>query len=787
MGCGKAAKRVAFSLIPLIVLIGICEMGLRVGGLDRSPIPSSDFVGGKYGIAQADEDLFWSLPPAITRQWGEITVTTNHLGLRSPEIGEKRPGEFRILCLGESSTFGVKVENNQTYSSLLQTRLNDYYHTKRFTVINAGVSAYSSFQSLTYLKLRGLKLKPDLVLWYHEINDFFPTAVRDSHNNVIGMSMTDKEYYESRRQGLHRKLLAWSATYRFLAFQYAYYQITHFKKDETKAPAPWLRLGGFDGVRPDLNYPQRVGFVERQSILDELVSVCRQQQVQLVMIHPSYHNVPRHQCQLTRICNDQRIPMIEAYEVLHPEGSNADNFFFADNTHPNALGHQLLADAIAKFLEEQVFPGSVTRTSVAVADDRFTGMSAAERAIARYGQALRVNPCDAILHVKLAIALKDRGQGDEAIAHFEKALASKPDCAEAYYHLGSAALRHGELDKAIANYSKALDIKADYAEAHNALGSVLLERGQTAAAIAQLQKAVDIKADDAQACNDLGIALTSRGQSDAGVAHYRRAVELDPSNLVFRTNLGNALIACGKVDDGIAQYRKVLENNPDQAQAQYSVGDSMREWGHADIAIAHLRIALELNLNSAYAHNSMGLALADQRRVDEAIAHYLKALEITPNNQYAHNNLGWALTRLGRVDEAMAHYRKALEIDSDFALAHNNLGIALAGRGQVDEALSHFQKALNIDPSYAMAHNNLGFALAGRGQMDEAIDHYRKALEIDPGLVLAHKNLGDALADRGRLGEAIVHYKKVLEITPADTEARRKLNVLLAQRVSGRP
>ena len=46
-------------------------------------------------------------------------------------------------------------------------------------MINAGVSGYTSFQSRKYLELRGLELKPDLVLFYHEQNDFLKAEFSD--------------------------------------------------------------------------------------------------------------------------------------------------------------------------------------------------------------------------------------------------------------------------------------------------------------------------------------------------------------------------------------------------------------------------------------------------------------------------------------------------------------------------------------------------------------------------------------------------------------------------------
>jgi hypothetical protein len=150
-----------FALIPVTVLVVAAEAVLRVTSLGQSPIQSVMMPEEELGLLRHDEDLFWSFQPNISVPFKGITVTTNSLGLRGAEVEPKQPNEMRILSLGESSTFGYGVEDDQTYSALLERRLRDAVPGRKVTVINGGVSAYTSFQSLMYLKLRGLQLRPD--------------------------------------------------------------------------------------------------------------------------------------------------------------------------------------------------------------------------------------------------------------------------------------------------------------------------------------------------------------------------------------------------------------------------------------------------------------------------------------------------------------------------------------------------------------------------------------------------------------------------------------------------
>jgi hypothetical protein len=263
-------KQVAFSLTPLLILILFAELLFRITNLATSPINSPVLPTESWGLDQIDRELFWSMRPNVQIKFQGVTMSTNELGLRSGPVRPKRENEFRILSLGESTTFGAYVGDDATYSAKLEHILNQTRHTDRFTVINAGVSGYTSFQSLMYLEKRGFALDPDLVLFYHEYNDYLPTYVRDSQNNVIGMTLSDAERYHSRERRLHRGLMQVSAVYRFFSYRLALSKILNFQYDDsnTRQESISIRIGDRE---ESLKMPVRVRPEERIQILQDLI------------------------------------------------------------------------------------------------------------------------------------------------------------------------------------------------------------------------------------------------------------------------------------------------------------------------------------------------------------------------------------------------------------------------------------------------------------------------------------------------------------------------------------
>lgn len=102
----------------------------------------------------------------------------NSAGFRGPEIqSPKVDSIFRIVCLGGSTTYTVKVKDYQkSYPYLMEKKLQQKGF-NQVEVINSGAGGWSSWESLVNLQFRLLDLKPDLLVVYHGINDVHARVV----------------------------------------------------------------------------------------------------------------------------------------------------------------------------------------------------------------------------------------------------------------------------------------------------------------------------------------------------------------------------------------------------------------------------------------------------------------------------------------------------------------------------------------------------------------------------------------------------------------------------------
>lgn len=155
--------RVILALTPF-VLIGLAELGFRVAGL-WTPEPIVVAVPGTSG------QMLGFNVHAGRRYFSERQTAVPML---TPEVfpAVKAPGTFRVLCLGESSTAGFPFDCQVPFPWQLGRILAEAYPDKRIEVLNAGMSAISSYVIVDMLS-ELLETEPDLVLVYAGHNEFY--------------------------------------------------------------------------------------------------------------------------------------------------------------------------------------------------------------------------------------------------------------------------------------------------------------------------------------------------------------------------------------------------------------------------------------------------------------------------------------------------------------------------------------------------------------------------------------------------------------------------------------
>ena len=210
---GTLLKTLALLVVVLAVVIALLEGGSRlllswqdnavVGGGD-APIKTHDLSDLDAAFCMAPH-VWWSLRPNLDafrvegRCWDRdvaFTFSTNSAGFRGKALRPEGK-RVRVLALGDSITFGLGVEDDETWPEQLETSLNAGRDVAQYEVINTGVPGYTSFQGMRLLDKRGFGFGPAVVVACFGQNDCDSWEVRTDIEKAIDEEQAAKEKEQS--------------------------------------------------------------------------------------------------------------------------------------------------------------------------------------------------------------------------------------------------------------------------------------------------------------------------------------------------------------------------------------------------------------------------------------------------------------------------------------------------------------------------------------------------------------------------------------------------------------
>jgi len=188
-------KRVASNLLVLLVTFFVAaavgEIAFRIRDLTNRNRGLRACMGG------VNKKYHYSFKPnthsrmvASKNNEFDVGVRINNHGFRGKDIREnKKPGIPRVMVIGDSFTFGVGAEEDETIPFLIEKYLAD--EGKKTEVINAGFGSYSSILHYLRVKDEYLRFKPDIALYLFDFSDlqddwrYERSLVYDRSGNIL--------------------------------------------------------------------------------------------------------------------------------------------------------------------------------------------------------------------------------------------------------------------------------------------------------------------------------------------------------------------------------------------------------------------------------------------------------------------------------------------------------------------------------------------------------------------------------------------------------------------------
>ena len=322
-------------IVPVFLSLLLCAVGLEIFARITYGRPSTHFGLEMWKYAKLlkmrapDPEMSHQHRPNSGAFLMGVDVKINSVGFRDREFSlQKPPGTYRVVALGDSTTFGWGVPYDDTYPKVLEKSLNDNPPSPKWShyeVINTGIGNYNTAQELAMLKDYGLQFNPDMVTigWY--INDAEPTPVPS--RNWIAYHSYGYIWLNSNLDSVLRNLHA-RQSYK------EYYN------------------GLYDSGQP--------GWPKCQRAFAELADLCRQRNIALhILLIPELHTLSgnyefrRIDSYIIDIGKKIHAPVLDLIDAYPPDGDPHRFWASPEDDHPNGAANILEANYISQTLRRE--------------------------------------------------------------------------------------------------------------------------------------------------------------------------------------------------------------------------------------------------------------------------------------------------------------------------------------------------------------------------------------------------------------------------------------------------
>lgn len=302
------------------------------------------------GIFEGDPLLLWRLKPNLDRAiWDFTVVSTNaqHFRAHYP-IGAKPAGTFRIVCLGDSVTFGYRVppvwpDKPNDYNPdwlpfpmLLEKELRQANPDRQIEVFPMAVPGYTSHQGLAWLRRDIDALRPDMVIASFGWNDVSVSDVPDRESIDSGWISFAQRWLINHSQ----------------AFAHA---------------SRWVHARRATAQNPSRPVP-RVAQLEYVDNFRSIAGLAREHGAAILVIGAPYRDsttnppeaqlMTQYRAALKSAMQESQTPYLEILELTEAAGG-VNQGFFGELIHPNHIGHRLMTAELLKFMARERLLGEL--------------------------------------------------------------------------------------------------------------------------------------------------------------------------------------------------------------------------------------------------------------------------------------------------------------------------------------------------------------------------------------------------------------------------------------------
>jgi lysophospholipase L1-like esterase len=328
--------RIALALVTVVFVASLGEIALRVVAWRSERSAREARASWRLAHPESADLPELSGVLALARKnvhgiYKGVVVRTDSHGLRGPDRpATAEPGALRIVIAGDSFAFGSGVDEADVYASRLGPMLDEAQPDWRHEVINAGVAGGNIENVMDRLEVAIDAYRPGLYVYGYTLND-----------------IEGRGYELLEQDARTRAWLTWSGAHPLLLVRFLTWQLLTLGGPTSPDDEPYPRELRRNYLDNEAVIERLASGLDRFAALAERNGVCGH-----VLIHTHLTNLdaehpfhPMYQ-RVAEMAAARGLGVTSTFAAF--ENRDPDSLWInALDSHPNALGHELLARALA--------------------------------------------------------------------------------------------------------------------------------------------------------------------------------------------------------------------------------------------------------------------------------------------------------------------------------------------------------------------------------------------------------------------------------------------------------
>ena len=245
-------------------------------------------------------------------------VKLNSEGFRNPEFSTaKPPNTLRIVCLGDSWTFGHNANQDKAYPQRLAVLLKESFPNMNIEVLNLGMLASTSHIGLKVLQQRALSLDPDIVLVGYSMNDAYLTGWHDKDVLVPKSHHFRLRKFITENSELYRLMTYLGSARKFEAITMTDHLEASSDRNEQFVYESWVSADALE-VKDYERFESRLRVTpaDYEKNITEMIRLIREHGAVPMLLHNELRPGSPYQSVLKKISATENVTLVDNCELL---------------------------------------------------------------------------------------------------------------------------------------------------------------------------------------------------------------------------------------------------------------------------------------------------------------------------------------------------------------------------------------------------------------------------------------------------------------------------------------